>query len=98
MVYGQLLAEQLSCPVYIMPEDNRSSYNDPVPIFIRMYPHISDRNYVDEQTYSELAESWYRLSLFRLDCLSDVSSFFTRDVWGLYLESRQYVRHVQVQI
>jgi hypothetical protein len=62
------------------------------------HPHVRDPAYLGPETYEELAETWYKLALFRLSKFSNVEDLFSRDIWGLGLDLRKYLRNVQVTI
>jgi hypothetical protein len=59
---------------------------------------VRDPTYLGPETYEELTEIWCKLALFRLSKFSNVEDLFSRDIWGLGLDLRKYLRNVQVTI
>jgi hypothetical protein len=54
--------------------------------------------YVGPETWLELAETWYRCSVFCLEPGDDVAELLDDDLWDEGLDPRQHIRNVQIRV
>lgn len=92
MIYEALLGEPQN---YYVDDDGGSSENLWPANIVVYNPHIGDKTFVGEETLTELAEMWYRHSVFKLFGDATVASLFRNQSWELPdLEPTRLIRHV----
>ena len=96
MVYEALLSEPQN---YYVDGDGRS-LEDLFPANVVLHnPHIGDKSFVDEKTLTELAEMWYRHSVFKLFGDSTLARLFRNESWELPdLDPAPLIRHVYMAL
>ena len=96
MVYEALLREPQN---YYVDGDGRS-LEDLFPANVVLHnPHIGDKLFVGEKTLTELADMWYRHSVFRLFGDSTVACLFRNESWELPdLDPAPLIRHVYMTL
>ncbi|KAI4618863.1 hypothetical protein J4E83_005814 [Alternaria metachromatica] len=96
MVYEALLGEPQN---YYVDGDGRS-LEDLFPANVVLHnPHIGNKLFVGEETLTELADMWYRHSVFRLFGDSTVACLFRNESWELPdLDPAPLIRHVYMAL
>ena len=97
MVYEALLGEPEN--YYVDNEEFGSGHYYSAKIVVDNL-HVGDKTFVGEETLTELAEMWYRHSVFKLQGDSDVACLFRNKTWRDLpdLDTTRWIRHVYMQV
>jgi hypothetical protein len=100
MVYTNLLDEDSHYDVRATRYKNNLSFDPTTPKFLKSFPHARDPTYIGSTTYTELIETWYRVTVFRLNLRSNVATLFDLKLCDLAgdLSPSQQVRNVTVTV
>lgn len=96
MVYEALLGEPQN--YYLDDDAHGLGFSDPANI-VAHNPHIGDKRFVGEETLTELAEMWYRHSVFKIFGDNTVASLFSTQIWELPdLDPTRLIRQVYMRL
>ena len=96
MVYEALLGEPQT--YYFDDDAHGLGFSDPANI-VAHNPHIGDKLFLGEETITELAEMWYRHSVFNFLGDATVALLFGNQTWALpELDPARLIRHVYMTL
>jgi hypothetical protein len=97
MIYTHLLSENVH---YDLPATYDDPIRTPTPKVLEKFLHARDSAYIGSKAYAELVETWYRLTVFRLNGCSYVVDLFDLKQWNLAddVNSRHQVRNVHITV
>jgi hypothetical protein len=62
------------------------------------HSHLCDAKYMGSITKTELAETWYRLVLFKIPSGVDIERFLNRDMWRSGLVPQQHIQKITYRL